>query len=88
MFGDRPRRYGERPLALFRPEHSLILNIEEEHLDFYAGIEEINAVFTEYSNTYYQPRYGGKRRRGLRKTFIGKTLTTQWIGARPSKVLR
>tara|TARA_R110002096_G_scaffold215310_9_gene403110 strand:+ start:21208 stop:23508 length:2301 start_codon:yes stop_codon:yes gene_type:complete len=32
-------------LALFRPEHAIILNIEEEHLDFYDGIDQINAVF-------------------------------------------
>ncbi len=32
-------------LALFAPEASLILNIEEEHLDFYHSIEEIVAVF-------------------------------------------
>ena len=32
-------------LALFHPEHAIILNIEEEHLDFYDGIEAINAVF-------------------------------------------
>ncbi|MEO0444915.1 MAG: UDP-N-acetylmuramate--L-alanine ligase [Verrucomicrobiota bacterium] len=32
-------------LALFRPSHALILNIEEEHLDHYSGIEEINEVF-------------------------------------------
>lgn len=32
-------------LALFRPEHAIVLNIEEEHLDFYAGLDEIKAVF-------------------------------------------
>jgi UDP-N-acetylmuramate--alanine ligase len=32
-------------LALFAPEASLILNIEEEHLDFYHNIEEIVQVF-------------------------------------------
>jgi UDP-N-acetylmuramate--alanine ligase len=32
-------------LALFAPEASLILNIEEEHLDFYHSIEEIVQVF-------------------------------------------
>ena len=32
-------------LALFAPEASLILNIEEEHLDFYHDIEEIVQVF-------------------------------------------
>lgn len=32
-------------LALFAPEGSLILNIEEEHLDFYHDIEEIVQVF-------------------------------------------
>jgi len=37
-------------LALFRPDHALILNIEEEHLDFYSGIEEINDVFETLLN--------------------------------------
>jgi UDP-N-acetylmuramate--L-alanine ligase/UDP-N-acetylenolpyruvoylglucosamine reductase len=32
-------------LALFAPQASLILNIEEEHLDYYHSIEEIVAVF-------------------------------------------
>ena len=32
-------------LALFSPQASLILNIEEEHLDFYHSIEEIVGVF-------------------------------------------
>lgn len=32
-------------LALFEPEHAIILNIEEEHLDFYADLAAIEAVF-------------------------------------------
>lgn len=32
-------------LVNFHPQHSIILNIEAEHLDFYDGIEEIKAVF-------------------------------------------
>ena len=32
-------------IALFRPEHTLILNIEEEHLDFYADLDAIEQVF-------------------------------------------
>src|SRR6188768_1933011 len=31
-------------LRFFRPEHALILNLEEEHLDFYADMAAINAV--------------------------------------------
>lgn len=34
-------------LALFHPEHAIVLNIEEEHLDFYDGIDAINAVFRQ-----------------------------------------
>ncbi|MEM7010694.1 MAG: UDP-N-acetylmuramate--L-alanine ligase [Verrucomicrobiota bacterium] len=34
-------------LALFHPQHAIVLNIEEEHLDFYDGIEAINAVFRQ-----------------------------------------
>ncbi len=32
-------------LQLFHPEHALILNIEEEHLDFYADLAAIELVF-------------------------------------------
>ena len=32
-------------LEFFHPEHSLILNIEEEHLDFYADLKAIEKVF-------------------------------------------
>ena len=32
-------------LQLFHPEHALILNIEEEHLDFYADLAAIEKVF-------------------------------------------
>jgi UDP-N-acetylmuramate--L-alanine ligase/UDP-N-acetylenolpyruvoylglucosamine reductase len=32
-------------LEFFSPEHSLILNIEEEHLDFYADLKAIEKVF-------------------------------------------
>jgi len=31
----------------FHPEHSLILNIEEEHLDFYADLAAIEGVFAQ-----------------------------------------
>jgi UDP-N-acetylmuramate--alanine ligase len=34
-------------LRCFHPEHSLILNIEEEHLDFYADLAAIKKVFEQ-----------------------------------------
>src|SRR5476649_1847838 len=34
-------------LRFFKPEHTLILNIEEEHLDFYADLAAIEAVFLQ-----------------------------------------
>ncbi len=34
-------------LRCFHPEHSLILNIEEEHLDFYADLAAIERVFAQ-----------------------------------------
>src|SRR5205814_3942034 len=34
-------------LRIFKPEHSLVLNIEEEHLDFYADIAAIESVFAQ-----------------------------------------
>ncbi|MEN3371294.1 MAG: UDP-N-acetylmuramate--alanine ligase [Verrucomicrobiota bacterium] len=34
-------------IRFFKPEHALILNIEEEHLDFYADLAAIEAVFSQ-----------------------------------------
>jgi UDP-N-acetylmuramate--alanine ligase len=34
-------------IALFHPEHTLVLNIEEEHLDFYADLAAIEKVFKQ-----------------------------------------
>ena len=34
-------------LALYKTEHAIVLNIEEEHLDFYADLEAIEAVFRQ-----------------------------------------
>lgn len=34
-------------LRFFQPEHALILNVEEEHLDFYADLAAIDAVFSQ-----------------------------------------
>jgi UDP-N-acetylmuramate--alanine ligase len=36
-------------IALFQPEHTLILNLEEEHLDFYADLAAIEKVFAQLS---------------------------------------
>lgn len=33
-------------LVLYHPRHSILLNVEEEHLDHYKDIHEINAVYT------------------------------------------
>src|SRR5713226_23203 len=34
-------------IALFHPEHALVLNIEEEHLDFYTDLTAIEKVFVQ-----------------------------------------
>ena len=34
-------------IALYHPEHALVLNIEEEHLDFYADMAAIEKVFRQ-----------------------------------------
>jgi UDP-N-acetylmuramate--L-alanine ligase/UDP-N-acetylenolpyruvoylglucosamine reductase len=34
-------------IALFHPEHAIVLNIEEEHLDHYADLAAIEAVFQQ-----------------------------------------
>lgn len=37
-------------LALYRPEHAVILNIEAEHLDFYRDLDHIKEVFTQLAD--------------------------------------
>ena len=37
-------------LALYHPEHAIILNIEAEHLDHYRDLNEIRAVFTRLAD--------------------------------------
>ena len=34
-------------LALYSPEHTVVLNMEEEHLDFYSGLDHIKEVFNQ-----------------------------------------
>ncbi|MFT5633162.1 MAG: UDP-N-acetylmuramate--alanine ligase [Rubritalea sp.] len=34
-------------LALYCPEHAVVLNMEEEHLDFYTGLDHIKEVFNQ-----------------------------------------
>jgi len=34
-------------LALYHPEHAVVLNMEEEHLDFYSGLDHIKQVFNQ-----------------------------------------
>ncbi|MHA3773515.1 UDP-N-acetylmuramate--L-alanine ligase [Verrucomicrobiota bacterium sgz303538] len=34
-------------LALYHPEHAIVLNIEEEHLDYYENLAAIEAVFNQ-----------------------------------------
>ena len=34
-------------LRLYRPQHSIILNVEEEHLDYYKNLAEIEQVFLQ-----------------------------------------
>ncbi|BDS07927.1 hypothetical protein NT6N_29670 [Oceaniferula spumae] len=43
-------------LALYQPEHCVVLNVEEEHLDFYSGIDHIKDVF----NTLLDQTRGNK----------------------------
>ncbi len=37
-------------LALYHPEHAVILNVEAEHLDFYRDIDHIREVFSTLAN--------------------------------------
>ena len=45
-------------LVLYAPQHSILLNVEEEHLDHYKNLDEIKAVYTRLldqtaGNSYY-----------------------------------
>jgi len=35
-------------IRLYHPTHAIILNIEEEHLDFYSNLKKIEAVFNQF----------------------------------------
>src|SRR5205085_2807769 len=35
-------------LALYHPEHAIVLNIEEEHLDYYEDLAAIEVVFRQF----------------------------------------
>ncbi len=37
-------------LALYHPEHAVILNIEAEHLDFYRDLDHIREIFTQLAD--------------------------------------
>ncbi|WP_411826176.1 UDP-N-acetylmuramate--L-alanine ligase [Luteolibacter sp. AS25] len=37
-------------LALYKPKHSVILNIEAEHLDFYRDLDHVKEVFTKLAD--------------------------------------
>ena len=37
-------------LRLYCPEHAIVLNVEEEHLDYYADLVAIEHVFTQFMN--------------------------------------
>ncbi|MFT3990967.1 MAG: UDP-N-acetylmuramate--L-alanine ligase [Luteolibacter sp.] len=37
-------------LALYHPEHAVVLNIEAEHLDFYRDLDHIKEVFTQLAD--------------------------------------
>ena len=47
IFCCRRRRKRRDRSRCFHPEHALILNIEEEHLDFYADLDAIEKVFAQ-----------------------------------------
>src|SRR6266481_8429494 len=35
-------------LSIYRPEHAILLNVEEEHLDYYADLVAIERVFNQF----------------------------------------
>lgn len=37
-------------LSAFEPEHAVILNIDEEHLDYYSGLDHIERVFKAFAD--------------------------------------
>ena len=54
-------------LALYHPEHAIVLNIEEEHLDYYEDLAAIEAVFQQAAQPNARPRLLLRRRRRTRR---------------------
>ena len=64
--------------SLFQPEHALILNVEEEHLDFYKDLAAIEEVFrkllAQTKGTVFLLRGRSARRANLRTASAGDFL--------------
>jgi UDP-N-acetylmuramate-alanine ligase len=75
-------------LRCFHPEHALILNIEEEHLDFYPDLAAIEKVFAQLidqtsGSVFYNiddpntARLCGKRKRAVSYGFPSRRITVE-----------
>jgi len=75
-------------IALFHPEHTLILNIEEEHLDFYADLDAIEKVFAQLitqtaGNVFYNVE--DKNATRLCRSFTARNFLWLWRDGRLSR---
>jgi len=43
--------------SLYHPEHAIVLNIEEEHLDYYENLDAIEVVFRQFLAQDDRPRF-------------------------------
>ena len=64
------RRRKRRHAALFHPEHALILNIEEEHLDFYADLAAIEEGLCASCSSKPAARFFIARTMRTRRAFV------------------
>jgi UDP-N-acetylmuramate--L-alanine ligase/UDP-N-acetylenolpyruvoylglucosamine reductase len=63
-------------LALYQPQHAVILNVEEEHLDFYRDINHIKEIFTQLLD----------QTRGKKIYFSGCPVTRELCGNREGAI--
>ena len=54
-------------LAFYHPEHAIVLNIEEEHLDYYENLAAIEVVFNQLLGQTRGTRFLLRRRRRTRR---------------------
>ena len=71
----------------FQPEHALVLNIEEEHLDFYADLAAIEAVFCSTARANHRHRFFIARMIRTRRESVRARPRVDFLRFRPRRGL-